>query len=270
MFIDISTYIGHWPFRRLINNSLDALDSLAQKHGITHMVVANLNGFFYKDANDANLELLEELERYSGKTEFLPLAVVNPAYPEWEKDAHEMIKRGFAGFELAPVYHKYSLAPEMLYDEYSPKHRALEVINLAEELDVPVRICASFENNRGRSELDSYTNLNSDDYFALLSKNRNTHVFVTSFSPFMVNEKFSQLLKTRKNTYFDATCFGSDIIDEKISEGVLKAIDREQLCYGSLSPFNYMEPTLLKFELAKGLDFEAAKTASARAFKSLR
>lgn len=270
MFIDISTYVGHWPFRRLINNSLDALDLLARKHGITHMVVANLNGFFYKDANDANLELLEELEEYSGKTEFLPLAVVNPTYPEWEKDAREMVKYGFSGFELVPVYHRYSLAPEMLYDEYSPKHRALEIINLAEVLDVPVRICAGFENYRGRSKLDSYINLNSDDYSALLSRNQRTHVFVTSFSPLMADEKFSQLLKTRRNTYFDATCFAYDIIDEQISESVSELTDREQLCYGSLSPFNYMEPTLLKFELAKGLDFEKAKIAPARAFKQLR
>lgn len=268
MFIDISTYIGHWPFRKIINNSLDALDSLARKHGITHMVVANLNGFFYKDANDANLELLEELERYSGKTKFLPLAVVNPTYPSWESDARRMTEAGFAGFELAPVYHKYSLAPEKLYDEYKPRHRALEAVMLAEELDVPVRICASFENFRGRSELDSYTNLKGDDYFALLSKNQNAHVFVTSFSPGSAGEKLSELIKKRKNTYFDLT--QPVIINSAREVNVMQSIGEEQLCYGSLSPFNYMETTLLRFEYAKELDFEAVKSAPARAFKALR
>ena len=34
MFIDINTYVGHWPFRNLKYNTLDGLDALAQKHDI--------------------------------------------------------------------------------------------------------------------------------------------------------------------------------------------------------------------------------------------
>ena len=60
MFVDINTYVGHWPFRNLKYNTLNGLDELAQRNGITHMVVANLHGLFYKDCNVANLELLEE------------------------------------------------------------------------------------------------------------------------------------------------------------------------------------------------------------------
>ena len=46
MFIDINTYVGHWPFRNLKYNTLEGLDKLAREYGVTHMVVANLNGFF--------------------------------------------------------------------------------------------------------------------------------------------------------------------------------------------------------------------------------
>ena len=80
MFIDISTYIGHWPFRNLKYNTLEGLDHLAQDAGITHMVVANLHGLFYKDANVANLELLEALKAYQGKTKFLALAMVDRGF----------------------------------------------------------------------------------------------------------------------------------------------------------------------------------------------
>ena len=48
MFIDVNTYVGHWPFRELTGNTLDGLDKLAQANGITHMVVSNIEGFFYK------------------------------------------------------------------------------------------------------------------------------------------------------------------------------------------------------------------------------
>ncbi|MBQ2841027.1 MAG: hypothetical protein IJE70_06740 [Oscillospiraceae bacterium] len=269
MFIDINTYVGHWPFRNLKYNTLEGLDKLAREYGVTHMVVANLNGFFYKDANTANLELLKELESYNGETEFLPLAIVNPAYPEWEKDARDMIAKGFAGFELAPLYHGYSLAPEMLYDEYSPKHRALEVLNLAEELDVPVRICAGFENFRGRSPFDTYENIKGDDYFALLSKNKNVHVFVTSFAPSAVSDRFAELLKDRENTYLDLTQI-SPIESKKALAKTLENVTNKKLCFGSLSPFCYMAAELIKMEFVPELDTEAMKTNAARAFKKLR
>ena len=30
MFIDISSYVGHWPYRNLTYNTLEGLDKLAQ------------------------------------------------------------------------------------------------------------------------------------------------------------------------------------------------------------------------------------------------
>ena len=268
MFIDISTYVGHWPFRNLKYNTLAGLDELAQRYDITHMVVANVNGFFYKDANTANLELLDELKAYNGKTKFLPMAVVNPTYPAWEKDARDMIAAGFAGFEMAPIYHGYSLAPEWLYDMYTPLHRAKLVFDLAEELDVPVRICSGFENFRGRSKLDNYNNITGEDYFALLSKNNKVHVFVTSFSPFAAGEHFGALIKERKNTYFDITQF--ETFNSNAGKNMWNVISKEQLCFGSLSPFNYMEANLLRMEYTPEFDADAMKTNAARAFKALR
>ena len=189
-------------------------------------------------------------------------------HPAWEKDARDMIAAGFAGFELAPIYHSYSLAPEMLYDQYLPKHRAKWVIDLAEELDVPVRICSSFENFRGRSKLDNYNNVTGEDYFALLSKNDKVHVFATSFSPFAAGEHFGALIRERKNTYFDTTQF--ETFNTNAGANMWNAISKEQLCFGSLSPFNYMEANLLRMEYTPEFDADAMKTNAARAFKSLR
>ncbi len=268
MLIDISTYVGHWPFRNLKYNTLQGLDELAQRNEITHMVVSNLNGLFYKDANTANLELLEELRNFTGKTVFLPLAIVNPAYIQWEKDARQMINAGFAGFEMAPLYHGYSLGSEMLPDTYSPQNRAAKVLDLAEELDVPVRICAGFENFRGRSPLDTYKNIKAEDYYNVLSKNRNAHVLVTSFHPGTAGEKLGSILKERQNTYFDTTQF--ETFNTAQAKNVMNILLPEQLCFGSLSPFNYIESNLLKITYTPEFDCNQIKTNAARAFKSLR
>lgn len=268
MLIDISTYVGHWPFRNLRYNTLQGLDELAQRNGITHMVVSNLNGLFYKDANTANLELLEALKAYDGKTVFLPLAIVNPTYIQWEKDARNMIEAGFAGFEMAPLYHGYSLGAEMLPDTYLPQDRASKVMDLAEELDVPVRICSGFENFRGRSPLDTFENLKAEDYYKVLSKNLNTHVFVTSFHPGTAGENLGALLKERKNTYFDTTQF--ETFNSIHAKRVANILMPEQICFGSLSPFNYIESNLLKITYTPEFNYDMIRSNPARAFKSLR
>lgn len=259
MFIDINTYIGHWPFRNLKYNSLDGLDRIAQENGITHMVVANINGLFYKDAQTANIELLEELNVYSGTTKFIPLAMINPKYICWEKDARDMIASGFAGFEIAPIYHGYSLDTDC---------GGAQVMALAEKLNVPVRICSGFENFRGRSTHDSYDNIKGDDYFSLLSGNHNVPVLVTGFNPCTAGEKFAELLKTRKNTYFDTTQIRT--FRSPMPKKVLEIIAPEQLCFGSMSPFSYVEPNLIKIAYTPEFCGQNIMQNGARAFPFLR
>lgn len=270
MFVDISTYVGHWPFRELRNNTLAELDVLARENGITHMVVSNIEGFFYKDANRANLSLLKELRGYQGKTCFLPLAVVNPAYPEWKRDARAMIDAGFAGFEIAPGYHFYSYAPEILFDGNGPVHRAAEVLDLAQELDVPVRVCTSIENYRARSQFEDHKNPTSDELYAFLNANPDTHVFVTSFHPGAMSRELRALVQKRKNTYFDLTAMAAGALRTDGVPNAMENLSDEQLCYGSLAPFQYMEPTLITLEYEKSINTEAAKRAPAPAFKALR
>lgn len=266
MFIDISTYVGHWPFRSLKNNTLEELDRLAQRHNITHMVVANLNGLFYKDASEANEELLNALQTYCGKTVFLPMAMVDPTYPHWDTDAVKMIDRGFAGFELAPLYHGYTLrgaiAPES-YCLYRPADAAME---LAASLNVPVRICAKFEDSRGRGRRDIFEDLTGDDYCSLLRTQPDVHVFCTELVPCEIGNAFAELLKTRVNTYFDAA---EGDCQTGFPERNLKTVSMNQICYGSMSPFRYMEASLINMAYGS-YDENAMMTNAARAFKALR
>lgn len=267
MFIDISTYVGHWPFRELPNNTLEGLDQLAQNNEITHMVVSNIEGFFYKDVYQANLSLLKQWKAYSGKTEFLPLAIINPTYPEWERDAREMISLGFMGFEIAPFYHFYSFKAVLPYDDYVTVHYAKQVLDLAEELDVPVRVCTSVENFRARSNYERYDNPTGEDINALLRANPNTHLMITSFNPSAAD---AELIRKRPNTYFDLTAISAGALCSDVAKNAANLVAPNQLCYGSLAPFQYMEPTLIALEYEDAIHTESAKNAPARAFQALR
>ena len=270
MFIDISTYVGHWPFRNVIHNTLDGLDRIAQANGITHMVVANIEGFFYKDANRANLTFLEEIKAYTGKTVFLPLAVVDPTYPEWERDARAMIEAGFKGFEISPRYHFYPFTATFPYDSYTPVNYGGLVLDLAAELDVPVRICTSVENYRARSRHDHYNNPTADELAALLSANKDAHVMITSFHGASVGGALGEVVKNRPNTYFDITALAAGAVNTLGCVGAMQHLDESQICYGSLAPIQYIEPTLIALEYDDALPAEKAKVNAARAFKDLR
>lgn len=262
MLIDISAYVGHWPFRHLKYNTLNGLDKIATEHSVTHMLVSNINGFFYKDANAANLELLEELESYQGETKFLPFAIVNPSYPAWEKDAREMIQKGFVGFELAPLYHRYGLPKEDGTVNLEPAKR---VFDLAEELQVPIRICAGIENFRGRNENDIYLNVRVLDYMELLSYNASVPVFATSLNPLECGKEMQELLEKRGGVYFDTTQFGAFRVNSM--NVACERVGKEHICFGSLSPFNYMEVALLRTQFSKEVDFNMIKTNPAKALK---
>ncbi len=264
MFVDINAYVGHWPFRNLEFNNLTGLDTLAQECGITHMVIANLNGLFYKDANVANFELYDELSAYSGRTKFLPLAIVNPTYPKWEDDARNMIAHGFCGFELAPLYHGFSLALEMLYDEYFPIHRAGKVMQLAEEFKLPVRINAGFENYRGRSLKDVENNISGEELFALLSQYENVNTIITGINPASGGVKLCELIKKRNNIYFDTTQM--PLIETDFSNWLNENCAYGQICFGSLSPFNYIETNLVRIEFAQYIDAQKVMQNGASPF----
>ena len=84
MRIDFHTYIGHWPFRQLRGNTPAGLVEYMGRFGIDQAVVANINGVFYKNTQPANEELAEAIKPFPGR--FIPYAVINPTYPDWEYD----------------------------------------------------------------------------------------------------------------------------------------------------------------------------------------
>jgi predicted TIM-barrel fold metal-dependent hydrolase len=159
MLIDISAYVGHWPFRNLRGNNLTDLLKRMNKYGVDKAVVSNINGIFYVDSQIANEELNAEiLSNPSFKDRFLPFAVINPALPWWReslKICHE--KYGMKGIRIYPHY--------KLTDEVS-----IEMIKAARDLDMAISIPLRMTDLRERSWFDVDTALSYNDIAALVAK----------------------------------------------------------------------------------------------------
>ena len=64
MLIDINTYIGHWAFRALPDNTAEGLLRRMDACGIDRAVVASIHGLLYKDVHSANVELAAETRAF--------------------------------------------------------------------------------------------------------------------------------------------------------------------------------------------------------------
>src|SRR4030042_5706252 len=104
MLVDINTYIGHLPFKRLQYNTCKGLLERMNKFGVKISVIANLNGIFYQNTQSANEELYEEINSNRlFKKRFIPFAIINPIYAGWKYDFDECIKKfNMKGIRLYP------------------------------------------------------------------------------------------------------------------------------------------------------------------------
>ncbi|MEX2573177.1 MAG: hypothetical protein WD317_02730 [Balneolaceae bacterium] len=159
MLIDINAYIGHWPFRQLRSNTLDALLERMNEFGVDRAVVANINGIFYKAGDFANEELHEAIQSNSEFRErFIPFAVMNPVLPWWERSLDEIEQMGMKGIRLYPLYHEYELTGS----------RCIEMVEAARDRGLTVAIPQRMVDIRQRSWLDVSDELDYHDIAMLV------------------------------------------------------------------------------------------------------
>lgn len=145
MWIDINAYTGHWPYKELQHNTLEALLKRMDRFGVDKSVVASLNGIHYKNTQTANDSLLGEIRQHRlSKDRIIPFAVINPSYPGWELDLKKCAEAGFRGVRIYPQYH-----------DYLPEDPAcLELVKKCRELGMIVGLTIRMVDSRQRSWLD--------------------------------------------------------------------------------------------------------------------
>lgn len=136
--VDVNAYLGHWPFREL-DASVDGVLETMDETGIDTAVVSSLECVCYRDVHPGNRTLAAAIEGHEDR--FVPFATVNPRYAAWEEDLEESVgELGMKGVKLLPNYHDYDL------DDSA----AVELGRRCADLDVPVLLVATLEDQRGR------------------------------------------------------------------------------------------------------------------------
>jgi len=243
MLIDINAYIGNWPYRGLRGNTLGAMFKRMNKFGVDKTVVANINGIFYVDVQQANEELNEAMQSNDlFKDRFIPFATINPVLPWWKESLEECHKKfGMKGVRLYPLYHQYKITDECCID----------LVKVARDLKMPVAIPLRMIDLRERSWLDVNDALSYNDIASLVSKVPDAQYIIldariTDTQP-KTTEESIKILKSA-DILFDTVrgagvpCKGPNGESLKY---LLDTFGPEKLAFGTETPFvDYCSPFL--------------------------
>ena len=90
MYFDLNVYLGRWPFRRLRYAGAAGVRQLMSRTQVGQALAIPLPAVFYKDCLDGVLEMIKDIG--PDNQDLLPLAMVNPNFPGWERDLRYMVE----------------------------------------------------------------------------------------------------------------------------------------------------------------------------------
>ena len=228
-FFDINTALGHWPFQQLPYETADTLEARLKEYGISGALAVNTHGLFYRDVQNANIELAQWI---SGNPFFTGCASINPAYPQWEKDLRVCVEEfGFRAVRLTPLYHDYDADGELMD----------EAVSAAEALGIAVLIPQRIMDVRQRHHLDVGNIVMPQTVFALAQRHPGCRIVCTE--TLIVDEDLPEIAPL-KNLYIETSrqlsCFTG------IFRRIVETIGAERVIFGSGAPFKEVLPSVIK------------------------
>ena len=231
--IDTLVVYGKWPFRRIEFDWIELLEKM-DENGVEKAMLFNVNGAFYRDAHEANLELFEVLKKLPREVErrFIVMGVVNPIYPGWEHDLNFLLESGVRIVVLLPNYHGYSLKDPALshFWRFISTH------------DIIVSFVAKFEDPRQRHRLDA-NDLLENDVIDLLRTYRNLKVILHNFG---YSSSLSIYLSNpdHDHLFFDLNFFYEVPTGEPTK--FVRIVGKDRVVFSSFHPFRYYKAGIMK------------------------
>ena len=257
MIIDCNAYLGHYPFRRLRNNTADSMVELMDRNGIDRAIVSALPSVFYRDAHNGNKELFEQTRNH--QTRFIPVATVNPKYVGWQLDLAEALEKWkMKAATLFPSHHGYSLS-----DEFGQA----ALVRIA-EYGVPLVLTQRLEDRRQRHHWDIAEDLELKSLIEVARAHPGLKLMLSNW----IGLDGAKLA--------DAGLGGRCLIDfarlhvvlHKDVAKLIETLGVDSVAFGSHMPFDYVGPSLVKLanlESLPPMDYEKLAWRNAVSFFKL-
>lgn len=176
MIVDVSAFVGPYPYRHLPDTSAGWLLKQMDRLGIGRAWVGHLPSILYRDPAPGTRELLALLAIHRDR--LLPVPAIHPGLPRWADDLEAAADAGAPAVRVYPGHQ--ALAPE------GPEMRAL--VGAAAAHRLPVVLTVRLEDVRQRHPLDIAPDLPASAVRALARLHAGARLLVTHADRAFVEE----------------------------------------------------------------------------------
>ena len=233
MIIDVNTFCGHWPFRKIPNEDINGITQNAKKYGIDSMIISSFNSIFYQDPEEGD----EELSQLIPEGSFLA-ATVNPAMDWFDKDVESAVKnKKVKAIRIHPEFHKYRLTDKCI----------TKLFDILYEYKLPLMITYLMEDPRA-FHWAPQNDVPVHDILAMINKNKKIPVIINNLS----NGFWAScegVVKEYGNLHFDTSGikFGiTDVIEKAVNNSKIPV---ENILFGSQYPMFSREAAVNLFTM---------------------
>ena len=234
MIVDVSAFVGRWPFRRLRHAGVQGIRALMDRTGTQIALTTPLHAVFYRDCLEAVVEMCEEVRPCAG---LHPVAVVNPAFPGWERDLGVMVEDfGCVALRLFPSYHQYRLHHDS----------ALALLEEGHRRGLPLLLNVRLEHEPWQHPLMPVPPVPLDEVSLLLRSQREGSIILCGLNPVEVRALARDIIE-RPQTYVDFSWRPAGFY----LASLIELLGVQHLIYGSAMPLQYPESALLQVHQAR-------------------
>lgn len=234
--IDLTAFIGQWPFRLAVRAEASDLSAMADRLNLSGLCVSHIASIFGFDTRSGNEALLRETE---GDDRLWPYAILNPVEAGWERELDWAVAAGARGIRIVPGYHAYSLA--------SPE--AGELVDAVRAAKLPLHVCVRLEDERLVHRLQTVAPVPFDEIAELLR--------LTGDMPVVLSGLRAREWDTIESMLNADHATDRVLLDLWFTNGPIAAIAQleargtvSRLAYGSCVPIQVPEATALQLASA--------------------
>ncbi len=250
--LDCNVVVGNWPFRKIRNNTIEAIEKLHGQYGIKGGFVSSAEAAFYNDPLEADMDLAQALE---GKENYRHVITVNPAMPGACANLRRAMKElNPAGVRVYPHYHDFEL--------HSPGFE--QVCDLLREYKLPLFLNLRMDDNRAEHMVYS-KNIGWWEITGFLQRHTDIPILLCNVRCFEFNA-LAKAITVQDNVCIDACGLkdGFFAVDKLYDQGMSK-----YLVYGSNAPVFAMRSSMLLVEKADIPEDEKKRIMSGEKFLSI-
>ena len=254
--VDVSAWIGAYPFRELPHPDASVLVRVLEREGIGQAWVGSLPSAWHRDPGPSNAWLYAELQPHAGI--LFPSPTVRPDWPGWERMLDDAVTRRAPSVRLYPMQLGFAGTAALLGS----------VARACGERGLVVQLTVRFEDLRQRHPMDSAPDLTAAHIRSIVRADPRVCVIVSGAGRDLIEETHWSLTPAeQRRCYWDwAWVWGPP---EDHFEHLVSAIGGERFVFGGYWPLRLIQAPVATFSLAQsflpGLTISSGANVSAAA-----